>query len=186
MIDYLNSYYLEGVESLFAEREAEDHDVMALREFKWVLGKLGDGLLEDLDTSLEWVIKLTLIEGLHENFQVEEGLSETSAREAAVFQYTAVTDPLFDELMEKHGIRTIVSEADVERAFMDPPEESRGELRVALAQHFKGSLQTLSWSYLKLRPEQHLYPFSFQSLDGWTPDEISRKIAEIESQITKE
>ncbi|MFB0543154.1 MAG: proteasome accessory factor PafA2 family protein, partial [Candidatus Bathyarchaeia archaeon] len=60
--DYINSYYLEGIERVFAEREAKEHDRSALREFKWVLGKLGEGLIEELDRSIEWVIKLSLIE----------------------------------------------------------------------------------------------------------------------------
>ncbi|MDH5790671.1 MAG: proteasome accessory factor PafA2 family protein, partial [Candidatus Bathyarchaeota archaeon] len=134
-----------------------------------------------LDRSVEWVIKLGLIErGLEENFQLEEGLDGASAKEAAAFQYTAVTDPLFDALVERHGIRTVVSEEDVERAFMDPPGESRGGLRVAIADRFEGSLASLSWSYAKLRKGRTIVPYDFLNLDGWTRKEVTRTLSEIE------
>ena len=179
--EYLNSYYLEGVERVFAERGAEEHDEQALKEFKWVLRKLDEGLIEALDRSVEWVIKLGLIEkGLEENFQLEEGLEGASAKEAAAFQYTAVTDPLFETLVERHGIRTVVSEEDVERAFMDPPGESRGGLRVAIADRFEGSLASLSWSYAKLRKGRTIVPYDFLNLDGWTRKEVTRTLSEIE------
>ena len=182
--DYLNSYYLEGIEKVFAESEIGEHDRSALREFKWALGKLEAGLIEDLDRSIEWVIKLSLIErGLLDNFKVEEGLDEASAKEAAAFQYTAVTDPLFDELVESHGIRSVVSAADIEKAFAEPPDESRGVLRTAIAEEFGESIASLSWSYVKLRKGHSVVTSHFPSLDGWTEDKISGKLADIGSKI---
>jgi hypothetical protein len=181
--DYLNSYYLEAVERVFADGSPREHDRDALRKFKWVLGKLDEGLIESLDRSIEWVIKMRLAERDLGELGVEEGLDPDSAKTAAMFQYTAVTDPLYEELVERHSLETVVSEPDIERAFTRPPEESRGELRVALAAHFKDRVKTFSWSYLKVRPELHMYPFEFNTLDGWTPAKIEEKIAEIEARL---
>lgn len=182
-IDYLNSYYLEAVERLFADVSPGESDRDALREFKWVLGKLDEGLIEALETSIEWVIKLSLAENYLEELDIEDGLDPDSAKTAALFQYTAVTDPLYEELVERRGLRTVVSEADVEKAFEGPPEESRGELRVALARRFKDEVKTMSWSYLKARPELHMHPFEFNDLGGWTPERIEDKISEIRARI---
>ncbi len=181
--DYLNSFYLEAVERLFADAAPREHDRDAFREFKWVLGKLDEGLIESLDTSIEWVIKKSLAERGLEGLSLEEGLDLDSAKAAALYQYTAVTDPLYEELVERHGLKTVVSETDVKEAFTRPPEESRGELRVALAVRFRDEVKTISWSYLKLRPELHMYPFEFNELGGWTPSKIEEKISDIHARV---
>jgi hypothetical protein len=185
-VDFLSSYYVDGIENLLDESEPSEDSQEALSELKWVLGKLGEGLIEDLDKSVEWVIKKTLIEdGYQENFHHEEGLDEASAKEAAAFQYTAVTDPLFDELTERHGLRTVVSKAEVERAFLEPPPDSRGMLRVGLARHLQGSLETLSWSYLKYREDRKRLTYYFESLDGWTEERISWVLKDLDSKISE-
>jgi proteasome accessory factor A len=185
-VDFLNSYYVDGIESLLEESEPSKDSVKALGELKWVLGKLGDGLIEDLDKSVEWVIKKTLIEdGYPDNFRHEEGMDEASAKEAAAFQYTAVTDPLYDELAERHGLRTIVSEAEIEKAFLEPPADSRGMLRVALARRLEGSLETLSWSYLKYREGRKRLTYLFETLDGWTEDRVAWILKDLDSRISE-
>jgi hypothetical protein len=184
-VEYLNTYYVDGIENLLDESGSEDsHE--AFRELKWVLGRLGEGRIEDLDRSVEWVIKKTLIEdGYNDNFQHEEGMDEAAAKEAAAFQYTTVTDPLFDELTERHGLRTVVTEAEVERAFLEPPVDSRGMLRVALARRLEGSLETLSWSYLKYREGRKRLTFPFETLDGWTEESIDWAVKDLDSRISE-
>ena len=184
-VDFLSSYYVDGIESLLEEDEPSQDSVNALSELKWVLGKLGEGLIEDLDKSVEWVIKKTLIEdGYQENFRHEEGMDEATAKEAAAFQYTAVTDPLFDELSERHGLRTIVTQDEVERAFLEPPADSRGMLRVSLARHLEGSLETLSWSFLKYRKGRKRLTYGFESLDGWTDERVAWAVKDLDSRIS--
>jgi len=183
-LDYLNSYYLEAVERLFSESTPTGHDKLALKEFKWVIEKLDDGLLESLETSVEWVIKLHLIErGLRETFSLDDELDEASAKVAAAFQYTAVTDPLYDDLVENHGLRRIVSDEDIERAFLEPPTDSRASLRTQLAEKFGDSLETLSWSYIKTKIGRRRQTFNFEDLDGWSPGAIKRKVAEISAKL---
>ena len=184
-VEYLNAYYVDGVESLLDESESSEDSREALKELKWVLGKLGDGRIEDLDKSVEWVIKKTLIEdGYQENFRHEEGLDEASAKAAAAFQYTAVTDPLFDELTERRGLRTIATQDEVERAFLEPPADSRGMLRVALAKHLQGSLETLSWAFLKYQEGRKRLTYGFESLDGWTDERIAWALNDLDSRIS--
>ncbi len=180
--DYLNAYYLSTVEELFSDNSPSDWDRKALNEFKWVLGKLENGLIESLDSSVEWVIKMRLAENAHD-YEVEEGLSEEEARLALLNQYMAVTDPLYDELVEVHKIKTILSEEAVEKAFYEPPIASRGTLRVTLAREFEDEIKTISWSYLKLRPKIRYEPFTFNELDGWTEERIREKVEEIKSDI---
>ena len=183
VVDYLNSYYLDGVERLFSERETSESDRLALKELNWALGRLDQGLLEDLDTSLEWRIKLRLVEGGFGGLQFEEGLDEASAREAAAFQYTAVTDPLYDALVEDYGVKTVIPEGDVERAFMEPPPGSRGLFRVQAAESLREALHSVSWSSLKLRKGYRVLQYEFPELDGWDTSKIEACIHEARSLL---
>ena len=183
-IDYLNTNYLEGIEKVFDAGAPSDHDLFALKEFKWVLSKLDEGLFEALASSIEWVTKLVFIEeSFTDHFSIEEGLNEASAKRAAANQYTAVTDPFFDELSDSLSLRRIVSDDDIEHAFQEPPSRSRGYLRVVLAKHFRDSIDTMSWSYIKLKKRRSTLNFPFEILDGWTQEAVPMFIAEIESQI---
>lgn len=184
VIDYLNTYYIEGIDALFDANDPSENDKKAFTEFKWVMKKLDNGLIENLNKSIEWVIKRDLIhDRFHDFFEIEEGLNEKAAKEAAMFQYTSITDPLFDELTESKDIKTVVTEVAIQQAFMKPPEESRGELRVALTKHYEDIIHSLSWAYIKVRPEIHYYPFEFNDLNGWTPSRINEKIKEIDEQL---
>ena len=180
--DYLNAYYLEPIERLFSDNPPSEWDKKAMNEFKWVLEKLDAGQIESLDGSVEWVIKKNLAENASD-YVYEDGLDMEAARIAILNQYMAVTDPLYDELVEANKIKTIVSEETVEKAFYDAPKESRGTLRVKLAQEFKDTVKTISWSYLKLNPRIRYEPFTFNDLDGWTENKIRELIDEIKSNI---
>ncbi|HUS78620.1 MAG TPA: proteasome accessory factor PafA2 family protein [Patescibacteria group bacterium] len=186
-VDFLKAYYIDGIERMFSSTGADERDTEALDEAKWVLGKLEGGFLEDLDTSLEWRIKYSLIEeGLTENFHIEDGLDDVVARETAAYQYTAVTDPFFEELVERRGIKRVVSEEEVINAFSNPPRESRAGLRVALARRFENDLDTLSWSYLKLRKGFRRISYNFESLEGWDESAIDRAVEDVESLLRSE
>ncbi|MHA2394688.1 MAG: proteasome accessory factor PafA2 family protein [Promethearchaeota archaeon] len=183
--DYLNAFYLEQIERVFENNCPLDHDKKALNEFKWVLRKLDEGLVESLDTSIEWVIKRDLCENKLVDMNLEQGLNIENAKEAAQFQYTAVTDPLYEEMVDRNGLKTLVSENDVRKAFLYPPENSRGKLRVTLAKEFYNEVRSLSWSYVKLHPKYHYYPIEFDNLDGWTFERIQEKLSEIKSKFGK-
>jgi len=182
VIDYLNAYYLEPVERLFNDNSPSEWDKKALDEFKWVLEKLDNGLIETLDGSVEWVIKKKLAENA-QDYVFEEGLEGEEARIAILNQYMAVTDPLYDGLVEENKVKTIISEDAVEKAFYEAPNESRGTLRVELAREFSEAIKTISWSYLKLYPKIRYEEFTFNELEGWTSEKIQEIVDEIRSNI---
>jgi hypothetical protein len=156
---------------------------MALREIKWVLGKLDQGLIESLDTSIEWVIKQKLAENGLDAYNVEGGMGEGEARTALLNQYMSVTDPLLDELVDEGKVKSVVSEESVEKAFLEPPVDSRGVLRVALAREFRDSIKSISWAYIKLLPKIRYQPIEFNELDGWTPEKVKELLDQVRSYI---
>jgi hypothetical protein len=178
--DYFNTYYLSSIEELFNDNSPNEVDKKALKELKWVLGKLDSGLIESLESSIEWVIKKNLAEHAIE-YNVEEELSEEVARIAILNQYMAVTDPFYDELVEEKKIKTIVTEETIEKAFYNPPDKSRGTLRVRLAQEFNDVIKTISWSYLKLKPKIRYESVTFNELGDWTTEKIQKLVDEINS-----
>jgi len=56
--------------------------------------------------------------------------------------------------------------------------------RIALTERFGETIETLSWSYVKLRRGRSTLNFPFEGLDGWTRDEISSFMAEMASQVS--
>ena len=104
-------------------------------------------------------------------------------QEAATFQYTAVTDPLYDALVEDYGVKTVIPEGDVERAFMEPPPGSRGLFRVQAAESLREALHSVSWSSLKLRKGYRVLQYEFPELDGWDTSKIEACIHEARSLL---
>ena len=182
VIDYINAYYIDPIERLFSDESPTDGDRTVIREVKWVLDKLDQGLIESLDTSIEWVIKRKLAENASA-YNVEGGMADGDARTALLNQYMAVTDPLFDELVDEGRVRSIIPEGDVEKAFLEPPVDSRGVLRVALAGEFRESIKSISWAYIKLQPKIRYQPIEFNELDGWTPEKVEGLLDEVRSLL---
>ena len=182
VIDYINAYYLDPIERLFSAEAPSEEDRMALKEVKWVFDKLDQGLIESLDASIEWVIKKKLADNALD-YSVEGGMEEDDARRALLNQYMAVTDPLFDELVEEGKVRALISEKDVENAFLNPPVDSRGVLRVALAGEFRDSIKSISWAYIKLQPKIRYQPIEFNELDGWSPEKVNGVLDEVRSYL---
>ncbi len=182
VIDYINAYYLDPIERLFSAETPSEEDRVALSEVKWVLDKLDQGLIESLDTSIEWVIKKKLAENALD-YSIEGEMEEDGARTALLNQYMAVTDPLFDELVDEGKVRALISEENVEDAFLNPPVDSRGMLRVALAGEFRDSIKSISWAYIKLQPKIRYKPIEFNELDGWTPEKVNGVLDEVRSYL---
>jgi len=110
-------------------------------------------------------------------------MGEGEARTALLNQYMAVTDPLFNELVDDGVVKSVVSEEDVEKAFLEPPVDSRGVLRVALAREFRDSIKSISWAYIKLLPKIRYQPIEFNELDGWTPEKVKELLDQVRSYI---
>ena len=182
VIDYINAYYLDPIERLFSAEAPSEEDRMALSEVKWVLDKLEQGLIESLDTSIEWVIKKKLAENVGA-YNLEGGMKEGEARTTLLNQYMAVTDPLFDELVEERKVKALISEKVVEKSFLNPPVDSRGVLRVALAGEFRDSIKSISWAYIKLQPKIRYQPIEFNELDGWTAKKVNGVMDQVRSYL---
>ena len=112
---------------------------------------------------------------------IEDGLEKEKEKITAANQYTAVTDPFFDNLVESKNIKKLVSEKEVKEAFLRPPIDSRGQLRVSIAKHLEGKLDTLSWSYLKIKKGRKVLPYAFEDLEGWTNEKINQVIKDVEA-----
>ena len=110
-------------------------------------------------------------------------MGEDDARTALLNQYMAVTDPLFDELVDEGKVKSIIPEESVEKAFLEPPVDSRGVLRVALAREFRESIKSISWAYIKLQPKIRYQQIEFNELDGWTPEKVDEKLSEVRSLL---
>ena len=182
VIDYINAYYLDPIERLFYAEASSEEDRRALSEVKWVLDKLEQGLIESLDTSIEWVIKKKLTENVSA-YNLEGGMKEGEARTTLLNQYMAVTDPLFDELVEERKVKALISEKVVEKSFLNPPVDSRGVLRVALAGEFRDSIKSISWAYIKLQPKIRYQPIEFNELDGWTAKKVNGVMDQVRSYL---
>ncbi|MBT6604430.1 hypothetical protein HOB36_05010 [Candidatus Bathyarchaeota archaeon] len=182
VIDYINAYYLDPIERLFYAEASSEEDRRALSEVKWVLDKLEQGLIESLDTSIEWVIKKKLAENVGA-YNLEGGMKKGEARTTLLNQYMAVTDPLFDELVEERKVKALISEKVVEKSFLNPPVDSRGVLRVALAGEFRDSIKSISWAYIKLQPKIRYQPIEFNELDGWTAKKVNGVMDQVRSYL---
>jgi hypothetical protein len=182
--DYLNSFYLSPIEELFSVETPSEEDEMVLNEFKNIISKLDQGKIESLDDSIEWIIKKRLIDDLH-LYDFEGDIGENDAKTVLLNQYMAVTDPLFDELVDERKVRTLIHEEKVEEAFLEPPKDSRGKLRVALANEFNNSIKSISWAYIKLNPMIRYHPVEFNELDGWTQEKIDEMITVVRSYVSE-
>jgi len=176
-LDYFNAYYLEAVEKLFGESVVDDYDRRALSELKLVLSKLEQGLFEDLATRLEWAMKLKVIEKEFSQFFEEKPTPEL--KEAAVNQWTAVTDPTYDELAEELKVVRIVSDEEILQAVLNPPPETRAYLRVTLAERLQRHLRDLGWSHFQV--DERVY--AVEQLEGWTPERVEELISKVEREV---
>jgi hypothetical protein len=66
---------------------------------------------------------------------------------------------------------------------LEAPPKSRGVLRVRLSREFGDFIKTMSWSYLKLKPNIRYEPFEFNDLGGWTEEKVQKMMDEISSVL---
>jgi proteasome accessory factor A len=93
---------------------------------------------------LDWVAKLRLLEG----FRARDGLGWASPRLALVdLQYSDVRPDrgLFQRLVARGSMETLVTEADVERAMTAPPVDTRAFFRGECLRRYPGHVAAASW-----------------------------------------
>jgi len=176
--ELLNSYYLTAIEKLFERAEVDQYDKLALTEFKRILDKEENGLIEDLADTVEWVTKLVVVEKGFENYFEYQG-DIVEGKVAADYQYTAVTESLFEELEEELGLKKLFSEDQVKWAIANPPPNSRAKARVRLADMFKNDLDEISWSSIAIRGRTVL----MLELDSWEDHKIDKLAEDVKKNI---
>lgn len=149
VIDYLNTYYLSGIESLFEEEKLDYWDNYIIDTFKRVLKKLDEGLIESpfLHQRLDWTLKKYIIENEIDNFSCDIYYDDDISKKiSACFDFTNVCDyDLYEKTADKIGVKRVLTEQDIAEAILEPPANSRAALRVRIARELQKV--TMGWNY---------------------------------------
>ena len=97
-----------------------------------------------LADELDWVAKLSLLEG----YRDREGLDWDAPKLHLVdLQYADVREDkgLYNRLVSRGSMRTLMAEADVQRAVTTPPEDTRAYFRGRCLQKFPAQVAAASW-----------------------------------------
>jgi proteasome accessory factor PafA2 len=135
--------YLDHAKKYVKETEPTAENADLLQRWEMVL----TGIEEDpmsLHRELDWVAKYRLLESYRER----DGLDWGDGKLAMIdLQYHDVrrSRGLYHRLAEGGNMERLVSEADVERATMNPPEDTRAYFRGRCIDRFKESIAAASW-----------------------------------------
>jgi proteasome accessory factor A len=97
-----------------------------------------------LSTELDWVAKLQLLEGYRER----EGLDWDAPKLHLVdLQYSDVRQEkgLYNRLVARGSMRTLVTEEEVQAAVMSPPEDTRAYFRGRCLERYPTQVAAASW-----------------------------------------
>ncbi len=142
----LQMEYLDRARKFVAERAgtdapAETMDVLA--RWESVLVGLENDPMELAD-SLDWVAKLRLLEGYRQRDQ----LAWSSSRLALVdLQYSDLRRDkgLYNRLVARGAMQTLVGPDDVQRAMTEPPADTRAYFRGECLRRYPDSVAAASW-----------------------------------------
>jgi proteasome accessory factor A len=138
--------YLDRARKYVDDRYGADIDPqteMVLREWESVLNRLGEDpmLLAD---ELDWVAKLRMLNG----FRDRHSLDWSAPRLHAVdLQYADIRPDkgLYNRLVERGSMRTLVEPEDVIRAMNQPPSDTRAYFRGECLRRYPESVAAASW-----------------------------------------
>jgi proteasome accessory factor A len=142
----LQMEYLEQSRKYIEDRYGADVDVHTkdvLNRWESVLHRLGEDPMQ-LSRELDWVAKLEVLEG----YRSRDGLGWSHPRLQLVdLQYTDVRPDrgLYNRLVARDRIERIVSEAEVQSAIEDPPEDTRAYFRGRCLRQYADSVAAASW-----------------------------------------
>jgi proteasome accessory factor A len=108
-----------------------------------VLHRLGDDPMQ-LSAELDWVAKLELLEG----YRSRDGLDWSHPRLQLVdLQYSDVRPDrgLYNRLVARGRMKRITTDAEVEAAIEDPPEDTRAYFRGRCLRQYADSVAAASW-----------------------------------------
>jgi proteasome accessory factor A len=138
--------YLEQARKYVEDRLGTDVDeqtVDVLTRWESVLDRLASDPMS-LSRELDWVAKLSILEGYRER----EGLGWDAAKLHLVdLQYSDVRQDkgLYNRLVARGSMETLVSAAEVDAAVTNPPEDTRAYFRGRCLQKFPTEVAAASW-----------------------------------------
>ncbi|MCU1592014.1 MAG: protein of unknown function domain protein [Frankiales bacterium] len=138
--------YLEQARKYVEDRLGADVDEQTsdvLSRWESVLDRLSSDPMS-LSGELDWVAKLSLLEGYRER----EGLGWDAAKLHLVdLQYSDVRQDkgLYNRLVARGSMQTLVSAAEVDAAVTSPPEDTRAYFRGRCLQKFPTEVAAASW-----------------------------------------
>jgi proteasome accessory factor A len=142
----VQSDYLEQARKFVESRYGSDADsdtIAVLDEWEGVLTKLADDPMT-LSGELDWVAKLSLLEG----YRDREGLEWSAHKLQLVdLQYSDVRQDkgLYNRLVARGRMRRLVSDAEIERAVIEPPEDTRAYFRGRCLSKYGADVAAASW-----------------------------------------
>ena len=138
--------YLEQARKYVEDRLGADVDeqtVDVLNRWESVLDRLTSDPMS-LSAELDWVAKLSLLQG----YRDREGLGWDAAKLHLVdLQYSDVRQDkgLYNRLVARGSMKTLVSAAEVDAAVTTPPEDTRAYFRGRCLQKFPTEVAAASW-----------------------------------------
>src|SRR5690348_11356122 len=138
--------YLEQARKYVEDRLGADVDEQTadvLDRWESVLDRLASDPMS-LSNELDWVAKLSLLEG----YRQREGLSWNAAKLHLVdLQYSDVRPDkgLYNRLVARGSMRTLVTEAEIGQAVTNPPEDTRAYFRGRCLAKFPNEIAAASW-----------------------------------------
>jgi proteasome accessory factor A len=142
----LQMEYLEQSRKYVEDRYGADVDDMTteiLDRWESVLHRLGDDPMQ-LSGELDWVAKLELLEG----YRSRDGLDWSHPRLQLVdLQYSDVRPDrgLYNRLVARGRMSRITTDAEVEAAIEDPPEDTRAYFRGRCLRQYADAVAAASW-----------------------------------------
>jgi proteasome accessory factor A len=142
----LQMEYLEQSRKYVEDRYGADVDDMTaeiLDRWESVLHRLGEDPMQ-LSGELDWVAKLELLEG----YRNRDGLDWSHPRLQLVdLQYSDVRPDrgLYNRLVARGRMSRITTDAEIEAAIEDPPEDTRAYFRGRCLRQYADSVAAASW-----------------------------------------
>jgi proteasome accessory factor PafA2 len=138
--------YLEQARKYVEDRlgtDVDDQTSDVLTRWESVLDRLASDPMS-LSSELDWVAKLSLLEG----YRDREGLGWDAAKLHLVdLQYADVRQDkgLYNRLVARGSMKTLVSAAEVDAAVTNPPEDTRAYFRGRCLAKFPNEVAAASW-----------------------------------------
>jgi Pup amidohydrolase len=142
----LQMEYLEQSRKYVEDRYGADVDDMTadvLDRWESVLHRLGDDPMQ-LSGELDWVTKLELLEG----YRTRDGLDWSHPRLQLVdLQYSDVRPDrgLYNRLVARGRMRRVTTDARIDAAIEDPPEDTRAYFRGRCLRQYADAVAAASW-----------------------------------------